>query len=441
MGAAAAAYARSILKLDGRAGLAVPAAMSELSSTDIRFASADPDANHNPPLMGLARLMTMAFLGADLAPIAAALIARAQADDQDANALMDLSTVLQLQGLRDIGLGVQAQALQVRRHYRLRATTQPEGLRLLAIMVAGDLMSNTPLPFLLQDSDVTLDMLYLQPDEALPDLLPAHDQVFIAIAESDVNRELLARLDAAAATWPRQVHNRPARIASTCREQAHALLNGAQGIHIPIALRVSRDALAEVAAGQVRLSDVLADSGFPVILRPVDSHAGHGLAKIQGAADIAAYLEAHPEAEFFISRFVDYRGIDGQFRKYRVVLIDGLPYAGHMAISSHWMVHYLNAGMTDSESKRQEEARFMRTFDEGFARRHGAALKLIGERFGLGYLVIDCAETPDGRLLVFEVDPSAVLHSMDPEDLFPYKPAQMRKVFTAFRRMLADAAA
>jgi hypothetical protein len=59
---------------------------------------------------------------------------------------------------------------------------------------------------------------------------------------------------------------------------------------------------------------------------------------------------------------------------------------------------------------------------------------------GLDYLGIDCAETPDGRLLVFEVDNAMVVHDMDPVEVFPYKPPQMRKIFAEFRAMLARAA-
>jgi hypothetical protein len=39
-------------------------------------------------------------------------------------------------------------------------------------------------------------------------------------------------------------------------------------------------------------------------------------------------------------------------------------------------------------------------------------------------------------LLVFGVDVAAIIHLMDPPDVFPYKPAQMRRVFNAFDRML-----
>ena len=34
---------------------------------------------------------------------------------------------------------------------------------------------------------------------------------------------------------------------------------------------------------------------------------------------IARYLADRPEQEFFVSRFVDYAGNDGLFRKYRIV--------------------------------------------------------------------------------------------------------------------------
>ena len=42
---------------------------------------------------------------------------------------------------------------------------------------------------------------------------------------------------------------------------------------------------------------------------------------------------------------------------------------------------------------------------------------------------------------MFEIDSGAVVHAMDSTEIFPYKHAQMHKVFAAFRAMLAGAAA
>ena len=78
----------------------------------------------------------------------------------------------------------------------------------------------------------------------------------------------------------------------------------------------------------------------------------------------------------------------------------------------------------------------MRTFDLGFARRHATSLLGIAERVGLDYFIVDCAETRDGSLLVFEADNTAIVHDMDPPDVFPYKLPQMRRIFEAFAAML-----
>jgi len=82
----------------------------------------------------------------------------------------------------------------------------------------------------------------------------------------------------------------------------------------------------------------------------------------------------------------------------------------------------------------------MAGFDHGFARRHAGAFAALHERLGFDYYQIDCAETRDGRLLLFEADSAAIVHLMDPPALFPYKPPQMRRVFAAFDAMLRRSA-
>ncbi|WP_217808702.1 ATP-grasp domain-containing protein [Derxia lacustris] len=411
---------------------AVPAALAPPQSVPARAA----DDGSGPGLMGLARLMRLAFDKADLVPISQALIARASSAESDADALMDLSTLLQLQGLDDLGRATLAQALQLRRVYRLPAA-RPPALQLLMLMAPGELMANAPLPFLFEDGDVALTQLYLMPGEPIPAELPPHDLAFVAISESDENRAVLARLGRAIAGWPRPVLNLPGRIALTARDRACELLADVPGLRMPATARAPRAALQAIANGRAPLDRLLRDGPWPLIVRPVDSHAGHGLEKIDDARALGAYLARQPEREFFIARFIDYRDADGLFRKFRVALVDGVPHAGHMAISADWMIHYLNAGMTDSAAKRAEEEAFMRDFDSGFARRHAGALQAIAQRFGLDWLVVDCAETAAGELLVFEVDPGAVVHSMDPVELFPYKRAPMQRVFAAVRALLA----
>jgi glutathione synthase/RimK-type ligase-like ATP-grasp enzyme len=391
------------------------------------------------PLIGLARLMRMAYSGIDLAPFGTQLIERANRNPNDANALMDLSTVLQLRGDWELALRMQHQALQLQQVYTPPTVATPAAIRLLAVMGPGDLMSNTPLEFLLEDVDVALDILYVAPDIPSPPALPDHDVMFVAIGESEQNIPLLQTMANIVADWPRPVLNQPQRIAALSRDNTCALLEAVPGVTMPATVRVSRQMLEQVGRAELPVDVVIEEGVFPLIVRPVDSHAGRGLARLDDVPAVADYLRTMAEQEFFISRFVDYRAEDGLFRKYRIVLIEGRPFLCHLAISRHWMIHYLNAGMAESQDKRDEEAHCMENFDADFAQRHAEAFRAIHERTGLDYLGIDCGEAPDGSLLVFEVDSNMIVHAIDPVDVFPYKQPQMHKVFVAFRGMLDNA--
>ncbi|MBF0550675.1 MAG: RimK family alpha-L-glutamate ligase [Deltaproteobacteria bacterium] len=399
-----------------------------------------PIETDQQPLIGFAALMRMGLSGIDLLPLGTRLIEHLKLHPNDANALLDLSIVLQLRRSPDIALNVQAMALEIKQLYRFPAATGQVGLQLLAIMGPGDIRANTPIEFLLENSDVALDLLYLVPGKPFPASVPDHHVLFIAVAESDQNRQLLRSIEEYLESWPRPVLNRPDRIAYMSRNKVVELLQSAPGLVIPVSTRIGRQILEQVGRAELSITAFIPDGDFPIIARPVDSHAGHGLSKLDNPESLADYLQSMPDDQFYIARFVDYRGPDGLFRKFRIALIDGRPFACHMAISEHWMIHYLNAGMTESPEKRAEEAAFMAGFDTDFATRHKAALRAIHERMGLDYLAIDCAETDTGELLIFEVDTSMVVHAMDPVDIFPYKQPQMKKLFAAFRAMLAKAA-
>jgi glutathione synthase/RimK-type ligase-like ATP-grasp enzyme len=400
----------------------------------------DAAATPYAPLIGAAALMRCAFRNENLRPIGEMLLARAEANADDANAWLDASFVLQLLGQREAGLEVQRQALATSSLYALPAPAGEPTLNLLVLMGPGDFMANTPIEFLLETSDIAANVQYLTLDLPLPEQVPDHDVLFVAIAQSDANAPLLRDVARMLEGWPRPVLNRPQEIAHLSRDGAYAKLAGSEGVLMPRTVRVGRDELLRLADGSLGLEEILPGDAFPLIVRPLDSHAGHDLQQVADRAALQAYLAAHASREYYLAPFIDYAGPDGQFRKYRIVLIEGIPYICHLAVSSHWMVHYLNAGMDDSAAKRAEEAAGMAIFDEDFARRHAAALAEIDARIGLPYLGIDCAETRDGRLLVFEVDNAMVVHAMDDPAKYPYKGPVMDKVFTAFAAMLHHAA-
>jgi glutathione synthase/RimK-type ligase-like ATP-grasp enzyme len=301
-------------------------------------------------------------------------------------------------------------------------------------MVPGDIAANTPIDCLLENSDVDLIFYYVTEGDPLALPVPEHDVLLVGISESDAHRATLQTLERSLAKWPKPVVNAPQYIPNTGRDAASHLLQDVPGLLIPPTLRTTRATLRLIASGNLQLAEQFG-CDFPVILRPYDSQAGRDLSCIDSPERLSDYLAAVSASDFFLARFIDYSGQDGLFRKFRITLVDGKPFACHMAVSSHWMVHYVNAGMYEEAHKREEEAAFMQNFAD-FAQRHRAALDEIYNRTRLDYLVIDCAETNGGKLLIFEIDHTMVVHAMDPEHLFPYKQAHMKKVQDAFRSYL-----
>jgi glutathione synthase/RimK-type ligase-like ATP-grasp enzyme len=377
----------------------------------------------------------MSIAGTDILPMGQEMLVQAQQSPDDANLWMNLSTVMLCLGQRELGLAIQAQALAMERVYHLPALHQPAKLRLLMLMVPGDLSANTPLDCLLEDSDIDLDFYFVSPDTPLASPIPEHDVAIVGISAADDSRAALTALESALAHWPKPVINAPENIPTTERNTASQLLQNAPGLLIPPTMRASRETLQAIALAEVRVAEIFAGCDFPIILRPEGSHGGRGLEKIDCAGDVSGYLSRVEGAEFFLAPFIDYRNDDGMFRKFRIALIEGVPYACHMAVSSHWMVHYVNADMYEDAARREEEAAFMAGFAD-FAGRHRQALDAIAQRTGLDYVAVDCAVTHDGQLLVFEIDHAMVVHAMDPVALFPYKQVHMQKVQNAFRDFL-----
>jgi hypothetical protein len=386
--------------------------------------------------IGMARLAKMAFDGKDLRPMWRDLIAKLLDGTAEAGEGLDLSLIAQLLGDKQAGLAIQHEILNSHQLFRSPCLTRQPRLRVLALAAATDMGSNTPIEFLLEESGIELMILYVIPEVELPVPLPDHDIAIVIASDSEDCRDALRKIDRAASRWPRPLLNPPQLVCNLDRDKLHRLLDGIDGLEIPATIGVEREQLSQAARSAAALAGIAADLVFPVIVRPRGSHAGAGLAKVDDEPAMARYLDGRQEQQFFISQFVDYSGGDGQFRKYRVVFVDGRPYACHMAIAERWDIWYLNAGMSESAAKRLEEETFMRTFDIGFARRHATALAGTADRIGLDYFTVDCAETKSGSLLIFEADNTAVVHNMDPPNVFPYKPPQMRKIFEAFAAML-----
>lgn len=395
-----------------------------------------------PPIKGVAAIAHLAFAGQGLDDLLKVISHPVTSQPMMAALALDSALAHMLTFRPQQASAMQSLALSRASLFRVADSFASRGsrpLRVLALMVPGDLMMNTPLDFITAHLDVQLDLMFVLPGRPLPERMPDHDVAFFAVSESDP--AALRRLAPMFPLWPRPALNDPARVVRLTRNGVAAALGHAPGVATPRIVAISRDDLLAYLGRGKPIGNLLPGCGYPVLLRPVGTHAGIGLARLDGPAALAAHLAEHPTERLFLANFIDYRGPDGLFRKYRVAFIGGTPFVCHMAASEHWMVHYLNAGMVESGARRALEAEAFADFDSGFARRHRAAFAAIDGWISLDYHQIDCAETPDGRLLLFEADTAAIVHMMDPPDMFPYKVPQMRRVVEAFGAMLGRRAA
>lgn len=393
-----------------------------------------PDLPPAAPTLGMAQIARTAFEQGDLQPLFAELLARLDADPRDAGAMMDIATILQSHGQAEQAAALRAQAVAITPTF---ATTHGDGTgpRLLALATPGDFMANTPVDFLLAGSDATLLLHHVAPDTETLAALPAHDAAMLAVGEAASHRATLDRIAALLPSYPgRLVNGNPGRIAELTRDGVSELLSDIPGLLCPPTARATRAELAAIAGG-APLDSLKPGLDWPLVLRPIGTHAGAGMEKILDAEHLADLLAETETEAFFLAPFVDYRGPHGLFAKARVVLIGGRPYPVHLALSQDWIVHYLSADMAQNADRRAAEGSWFESFDapDGFASRHAGAFAAMQARVGLDYWGLDCAETPDGRLLVFEIDTALIVHDMDDFETFPYKRPAMRRLFKDFQ--------
>ncbi|MBR0788095.1 tetratricopeptide repeat protein [Bradyrhizobium manausense] len=336
-----------------------------------------------------------------------------------------VGAIRQARGELEAARAAYVHAAQAHPILRRPATTSPPAFRALALF--APFVGNTPVEFLFRDCAYHTSILSLlpdsQPDVAL--LASEADIVVNLVSDADQATEVLPLAMAVAQSLGKPVINDPGKIQNTTRDATALALADVEGCRVPRTVRV--------AAGE-GLPDGL-DLVFPSLARQAGMHGGDVFEKFDDAAALTAFLAAHAEHDRYVIDFIDYRSADGFFRKYRFLFIgeDILPY--HLAIGDDWKLHRDATDMAHHAWMQDEEERFLRVPGEVFGAAHYQALRVIRDRIGLDYFGIDCGLDPDGRLVVFEVNASMLVHDQNPE--FPYKDPYIGRIKVAFDGMLA----
>jgi hypothetical protein len=229
-------------------------------------------------------------------------------------------------------------------------------------------------------------------------------------------------------TWA-PVINAPAAVLQTGRAANAFRLSQIPGVIAPRIASFSRASLT---------SETLARRGFvfPFLLRAPGFHNGRHFVRIENSAGLTEALGELPGDELTVIQYLDARGADGKHRKYRVMMIGGWLYPLHLAISSHWKIHYVTADMTDDADHRAEESRFLHDMPGTLGPRAMAALGDIQEVLGLDYAGIDFGLSPEGDLLLFEANATMTVLPPGQDRRWDYRRAAVQRVEDAVRKML-----
>ncbi|MBV8582066.1 MAG: hypothetical protein JO225_07830 [Candidatus Eremiobacteraeota bacterium] len=352
----------------------------------------------------------------------AAFLEAVERDERAVDAHLGIYEVAQILRQPDLALAHQRAALALAPVHSTPASVHQD-YALLVLCAPGLYEANTPADLLFDARRVTLHRWYVDPERPAP-ALPDHDAVFVAIGESDKAAAHLAFAERFAASAGKPVINEPAQIARLGRVSLAATFAGAAHCRVVTTTRLARAAYAA--------------DGFPTphIVRPVDSHGGHGLTKIDDDAQRATYLAEMPAEQLYVAPFIDYRSADGFFRKYRIVFVAGEAFPFHLAISPNWMVHYYNAPMAEHRWMRDEEHAFLTDIASVFNGDLGDALREAASLLPLDYVGIDCAIDGDGKLLIFEADNALIIHMLDDPALFGYKRIYVPRILEALDAMV-----
>jgi hypothetical protein len=336
------------------------------------------------------------------------------------------------------------------RHYELgfrghATVAQPyrgKGAAVPLLLLVSARGGNIPTQLWINDRQFAITAVYA--DFYLADTaLPPHALVVNAIGDADLCHAALARAADLLAHTAAPVINRPERVATTGRAAVARRLARLPGVIAPRIETSSPTDLLEAG-----------DLQFPLLLRRPGFHTGEHFVRVEGPGTLAPAVaslagvapteclapppSAAPLANpaLLMISFLDARGADGMYRKYRVMFIDGVAYPLHLAISTDWKVHYFSSNMAENAAYRAEERRFLEDMPAVLGPKAMSALQHICGALGLEYAGIDFALAPDGSVLLFEANATMVVFPPGPDPMWDYRRPAIDAVLGAAKRML-----
>jgi aromatic-L-amino-acid/L-tryptophan decarboxylase len=313
-----------------------------------------------------------------------------------------------------------------------RGDTPPVPILLLVSSAGG----NTPIEKLVDDT-VFQTYVVVTDFYDFSNPLPAHNLVINGIGDVDVSRKALATAQSLLSLTSAPVLNAPKAVMATSRSENAVRLREIPGIVTPKTRIFSCAELSAHAGHQLLLQNGFT---FPLLLRAPGFHMGEFFFKADSPEDLAPALAKLPgagrsETQLLAIEYLDARGADGYYRKYRVMTIDGQLYPLHLAVSPHWKIHYFSSDMADKPDHRKEEERFLADMPGVLGPKTVEALARLQSVLGLDYGGIDFGVDTKGNLLLFEANATMVVQHPDKGEIWDYRRAAVNRILAAVHQM------
>jgi Flp pilus assembly protein TadD len=270
------------------------------------------------------------------------------------------------------------------------STYRGEGDPIRVLQLRSVVGGNVPLDPVFYNGAFQVYTLFIESYDASMQL-PTHDIVVNFVGDADLRTRALAKAEEALRATHAPAINLPARVRSTGRADVAERLRAIPGIVTPRMQAICKS----TPAGEI-------DLGWPVLIREPGFHSGLRFLMVDRAAELDAALAVFSSDELLAIEYLETRGADGMFRKYRMLAIDGALYPAHLAISYDWKVHYFSAQHGDAFAR--EEQSFLADPEAAIGTAAFRALEEAAALLGLDYLGFDFALDVNGNAVIFEAN-------------------------------------
>jgi aromatic-L-amino-acid/L-tryptophan decarboxylase len=267
--------------------------------------------------------------------------------------------------------------------------------------------------------------------------LPPHQLVVNGIGDPEMSPAALDAARSLLGLTAAPVINPPAAVLATSRRENAKRLSGLPGVVTPNTALVTREQISD-SDGATTLARLGFE--FPMLLRAPGFHTGMHFVRVENAAALPEALEALPGQEFIAMQYLDARGPDGKTRKYRAMTINGEIYPLHLAISSHWKIHYFSAEMADNPAHRAEDSAFLDDMPNVVGPIAMTALRQIQATLNLDYGGIDFGLNHRGEVLLFEANATMAVNRPAPDERWSYRLPAYERIQVAVQKMLIEKA-